>query len=520
MFIKYNNLSQEDAHEFDICIIGAGAIGLSMALYLEDTTDLTVAVLDSGSLKSEESRADEVHNTGDISSGLAGSRAYGFGGSTTIWGGQALQFNDLDFSDRLWIENSKWPINPIDISPYYCAAEKIIGVDSVDFDTNICTSDITPTDLNTYREHDIGLSYSKFSPTPNFHDKYRSRIENSKRIFCYLDARIEFNQHETTKQITNVRIKSNCCDTFELIASDFVIACGGIDSPTILLSSNINGLNKLPIGRYYNDHIGIYGARLIPQDISKFRALFATRIKNGVKCVPKLALSEESQTTHQLGNINANIEAEASPNDPLSLMREVYSELRSLHLNARTARKIFELFKHPKDLIMAGYELLIKRRIFLPADGTFFLIANIESIPMYDSFIKAPKENPQAKSAPIHINWLTSNQTKTTAAHFYTAIKDSLEKNGVAKVILKQSIYETNDDWLDSCYGLYHHMSATKMSDSPKNGVVDKNCKVHTIPNLFIAGTSVLPTGSASNPTFTALALALRLCDHLKNKKS
>ena len=63
-------------------------------------------------------------------------------------------------------------------------------------------------------------------------------------------------------------------------------------------------------------------------------------------------------------------------------------------------------------------------------------------------------------------------------------------------------------------------MSATKMSDSPKNGVVDKNCKVHTIPNLFIAGTSVLPTGSASNPTFTALALALRLCDHLKNKKS
>ena len=42
--------------------------------------------------------------------------------------------------------------------------------------------------------------------------------------------------------------------------------------------------------------------------------------------------------------------------------------------------------------------------------------------------------------------------------------------------------------------------------------------RVHGVPNLYIAGTSVLPTGSASNPTFTALALALRLADHLASR--
>jgi choline dehydrogenase-like flavoprotein len=54
------------------------------------------------------------------------------------------------------------------------------------------------------------------------------------------------------------------------------------------------------------------------------------------------------------------------------------------------------------------------------------------------------------------------------------------------------------------------------MSNDPKQGVVDANCKVHNISNLFIAGSSCFTTAGAPNPTLTLVALTLRLSDHVK----
>jgi choline dehydrogenase-like flavoprotein len=58
------------------------------------------------------------------------------------------------------------------------------------------------------------------------------------------------------------------------------------------------------------------------------------------------------------------------------------------------------------------------------------------------------------------------------------------------------------------------------MADSPEHGVVDANCRVHGVANLYIAGSSVFTTGGASNPTLTLVALALRLADHLRSQRS
>jgi len=62
----------------------------------------------------------------------------------------------------------------------------------------------------------------------------------------------------------------------------------------------------------------------------------------------------------------------------------------------------------------------------------------------------------------------------------------------------------------------HHNMGTTRMNEDPRLGVVDPNCKVHGISNLFMAGGSVFPTGGFANPTLTMIALAIRLADHLK----
>jgi choline dehydrogenase-like flavoprotein len=62
----------------------------------------------------------------------------------------------------------------------------------------------------------------------------------------------------------------------------------------------------------------------------------------------------------------------------------------------------------------------------------------------------------------------------------------------------------------------HHHMGTTRMHDDPRLGVVDRNCRVHSTANLYVAGSSVFPTGAgATNPTLTIVAMAIRLADHL-----
>ena len=64
-------------------------------------------------------------------------------------------------------------------------------------------------------------------------------------------------------------------------------------------------------------------------------------------------------------------------------------------------------------------------------------------------------------------------------------------------------------------FGGYHHMGTTRMHDDPRRGVVDRDCRVHLVGNLFVAGSSVFPTGGFANPTLTLVALAARLAHAL-----
>lgn len=83
--------------------------------------------------------------------------------------------------------------------------------------------------------------------------------------------------------------------------------------------------------------------------------------------------------------------------------------------------------------------------------------------------------------------------------------------------IFEYLLDENPDSWPNILTPGNHHMGTTRMDNDPAHGVVDKNCKFHGLPNLFIAGSSCFPTGGAANPTRTVIALTLRLSDHIEN---
>ncbi|HZI32319.1 MAG TPA: GMC family oxidoreductase, partial [Candidatus Binatia bacterium] len=95
-------------------------------------------------------------------------------------------------------------------------------------------------------------------------------------------------------------------------------------------------------------------------------------------------------------------------------------------------------------------------------------------------------------------------------------LKSELERTGFGQF----HVALENDDysWPTDMRGDEHHSGTTRMHPDPKQGVVDENCRVHSVHNLYVAGSSVFPNIGASNPTLTIIALALRLADHLKQK--
>ena len=116
-----------------------------------------------------------------------------------------------------------------------------------------------------------------------------------------------------------------------------------------------------------------------------------------------------------------------------------------------------------------------------------------------------------------NLNWVLTPLEKRSIRKIYELIGQQVGIEGIGRVKLMDYLQDENDNtWPSFTGGGWHHMGTTRMSDDPKNGVVDANCKVHSLANLFVAGASCYVTGAAPNPTLTLIALSLRLSDHIK----
>ena len=99
---------------------------------------------------------------------------------------------------------------------------------------------------------------------------------------------------------------------------------------------------------------------------------------------------------------------------------------------------------------------------------------------------------------------------------FYHLLGREMGRTNTGRVQIRDWLLSDDKTWPSFMSGGWHHMGTTRMSADPKQGVVDANCKVHGLANLYISSCGVYPTAGGVNPTLTLLALSLRLADHLK----
>ena len=116
----------------------------------------------------------------------------------------------------------------------------------------------------------------------------------------------------------------------------------------------------------------------------------------------------------------------------------------------------------------------------------------------------------------VIVDWQLTAEDKRGVVTANRLLGAELGRGGFGR--LETSVPEDDDGWPSDMRGDQHHMGTTRMHRDPSMGVVDENCRVHGVANLYAASCSVFPTGGTFNPTLTIVALALRLADHVKER--
>ena len=142
----------------------------------------------------------------------------------------------------------------------------------------------------------------------------------------------------------------------------------------------------------------------------------------------------------------------------------------------------------------------------------------LEQCPNPDSRVKLIGEQDALGLNRIALDWQLTDLDKRSLRRSQELIGAEFGRLGVGRFKLDDWLLADDNSWPEDLHGGHHHMGTCRMSDDPKRGVVDRDCRVHGFDNLYVAGSAVYPTTGYVNPTLTVVALALRLADHLKTK--
>jgi choline dehydrogenase-like flavoprotein len=171
----------------------------------------------------------------------------------------------------------------------------------------------------------------------------------------------------------------------------------------------------------------------------------------------------------------------------------------------------------PGDFCRLGYRFYIKERSGTPRHGPIYIGAQAETAPNPDSRITLGKARDRLGMRRLKLDWRIGELERRTLCEYIRTVASEFERLGLGSFDLSQVAF-LNDPvaWVRMVHDSAHHMGTTRMHESPEQGVVDPDCRVHGVDNLYIGSSAVFPTSARSNPTLTILALCLRMAGRLK----
>jgi choline dehydrogenase-like flavoprotein len=488
---------------YDVCIVGAGAAGITIARALQ-SDHRRVALLESGGFEFDD-RTQSLYRGITEATGLnhdrylIASRLRFFGGTTHHWAGMCRPLDPSDFAIRPWVPNSGWPIGLDDLAPYYTRAADILQFRP--FDEQWGNVSLGPGSLVPPGGALIGRTF-RYSPPTRFGRVYRRELVEAKTVDVLLHANlvhIDVNEAGTT--VERLQVATLGGRRLTVRAPIIVLATGGVENARLLLvSNNVHkaGLGNACdcVGRYFMEH---------PERTVAYMAITSQSILDDLQQLRRsramLCLSEESQRTHEL--LNTNIEF-----GTMNTLRE--SPAGGTPLAIRDTLNLVDSLGSPEPPEEDPTRSRVYRRAFIRA----------EAAPLRESRVTlADRDTDALGLRRPHLAFVMDTLQSRTFVRTMEVVARELGARQGGRVILRLAEEAVDIPVAGPLWGGVgggnHHMGTTRMSDRPEEGVVDRHCRVHGVSNLYVAGSSVFPTGGMANPTFTIVALALRIADHV-----
>ena len=495
--IRNFNEIKEKTITTDVLIIGAGTTGLYLAERLAEKFK-KIIVVEKGGLNTKKINNKIKNFKGIFHYGFQKNIAIGLGGSSTLWGGQLVEFDKEDFSKKTY-----WGFDYPEIKFFYnkiYSFFKIRRINDKEF-------------LNFTKEKKLNYKnitkfYTHWLNEPNF-----KRFFENKKLQNKVDIIINSEATKANFENKNCKlIEITSGDMKKIIKPKIVILSNGIFNATKFLLNQNNSpwkKNKL-IGKFFQDHIGLFVGKIRLIDAKKFRNLFLNGFIKGTKYQPKI------KSRYILNNFNYGISGEFKI--PLQYNVNIINKIIKKFLIKKNFINFLSLFKI---LIYIDFFLfkkiiyfLINKKLLFEDNKDIFFYIQCEQRPNIKSkiYLKSAKKN------KIDLNWTINGEEFNVIKKFVKDANNFLKNNKIAEIDTNKFSKLNYEKFIKSIRDTNHPSGGLIISDSNKKGVVDKNLRIWNTSNVYIAGPGVLPKTSHANVTFTSLALAERLVKYLRNK--
>jgi choline dehydrogenase-like flavoprotein len=526
----------EDAGlQTDVCIVGAGAAGITLALELT-RAGREVCLLESGDFAPDHDTQSlhDLESVGYPPRPNYMSRARYFGGSCNLWAGRSMLLSEFDLSSRPWVPHSGWPIGPAELARHYPRAAEVLRLPAEQrFAIDAHRGRMSDDERRLLDDARLTPTVSLWAPAPmRFGSAHRRVLARAPRARVVINANLtHIRLNEAGDRVAGLSMATLNGRRFVARARTVVLACGGLENARLLLASRDRqphgiGNRYDQVGRYFMDHPRAVFGRVRLRAGCRLPLLRGFPLPDG-KVQVGVGLSEQAQRRERLLNHYLTLEAEVSGYSQQSYQSSV--EIMKILLRRGHAGRRWELGKAgigaipdmiylltPKEIlphpVYRWYWLARQALPRKPRPESFVVVYFCEQPPDPASRVQLGPEVDRLGVNRLVLDWRIDRAVSASVLRLQELLAERLEQTGLGRL--------ENPDSKPRFTDASHHMGTTRMSDDPRSGVVDRNGRVHGVNNLYLAGSSVFPCAGHANPTLTVVALALRLAEHLRDHAS
>nr|WP_090276081.1 FAD-dependent oxidoreductase [Mycolicibacterium komanii]CRL69229.1 glucose-methanol-choline oxidoreductase [Mycolicibacterium komanii] len=555
MIRKPDDFSAHMTIETDVAIVGAGAIGIATALELAKA-GVRVALIESGlqhadrraqALASFDTRQDDYYHS---DSAVTVRRQVG--GTTALWGGRCLKFDPIDFEKRSITSHAPWPISYEELEPYLQPACDYAKCGRAAFNARDVPELAGREMIAGLPDGDVRTTDLERWAVTRFGSEYRHVLRTTPNVTVWTGLTcIEIVTVDGGDRADHLVVKALDGREGEVRATDYIIATGGLEATRLLLASDRHhpaGLGNAGghLGRWYMAHVdarvarahfttdqvlhgyerdneGVYLRRRFTFDP---RLLREAEMPNAAVWLVNPPISDPE---HKSGILSGVYLVLVSPVGRLLLAEAI----RTVHTKTEGSPRVLA---HLRNIVRDAlpslrfaitfiYARFLRRGrkapgFFVKSPGNRYLLEyHGEHLPHWESHVELTDERDALGMRRIRTHLYFSDADFRSVRDAITVIDEHLRRYGVGRIEWLTDDVEGSVRAHMRKYAGFHQAGTTRMSDSPEDGVVDRNLEVHGVRGVHVASTSVLPTSSQANPTLVGIALGLRLARRLTDAR-